>query len=129
MRKWGVALAGLAVAALVALYVHGNLDRPLYSVGLNFHECARNGLGATFCGSELDAYRARVQRVQESVARIKREGEETQQHIAQHAEERARNERHEWKAQCANDTNPIEREAACKTWERLTSEAANEAGG
>ena len=54
--------AFLAVCLLLGLYLNGNLDRTLYPVGLNFHECARNGFGATFCGSELDEYRARIER-------------------------------------------------------------------
>ncbi len=59
--KLFVLIAMLGVI-LVALYVHGSFDRPLSNVGLNWHECARNGLGATFCGEELTEYRERIHR-------------------------------------------------------------------
>lgn len=59
------AVAVVAVLAVLGFYFSGRLDHALYGVGLNFNECARNGFGATFCGSELDEYRTRVQGVQE----------------------------------------------------------------
>jgi hypothetical protein len=85
MRR-GTVFFVLAALALASFYFTGHLDRLLYPVGLNFKECGRNGLGATFCGTELDEYRARIQGVQtklreaqqqsqEAFARIKREGE------------------------------------------------------
>src|ERR1039458_10445870 len=64
----------LAVLALIGLYARGTFDHLLYNVGLNAHECARNGFGATFCGHELDEYRAKIERV-------KQEGEAAQAKI------------------------------------------------
>lgn len=71
MKRRTLILVGLAVAVLIGFYIHGSFDRPLSSIGLNFHECARNGFGATFCGSELNQYRERVQRAKEGVERVK----------------------------------------------------------
>ncbi len=51
----------IALAIIVAgLYFSGRLDYVLYPAGLNFHACARNGFGATFCGPDLTAYDARL---------------------------------------------------------------------
>lgn len=61
-----IALA-VVVGAVLALYLLGRLDYALYPVGLNFHDCARNGLGATFCGSDLTQYEQRWQGVQEQI--------------------------------------------------------------
>jgi hypothetical protein len=87
-------LVGVLVAAFLALYFHGNLDRVFYPVGLNFNECARNGLGATFCGKELDEYRARLERVkaegEAAQAKIKEESARRQQESE--AEERKNHE-------------------------------------
>jgi hypothetical protein len=58
---------GLLIAVVVivgALYFTGRMDHALYPLGLNFTTCARNGFGATFCGSELTAYQARFQDIQ-----------------------------------------------------------------
>lgn len=62
MRK--TILAGVLVVIL-GLYFSGRLDYVLYPVGLNFHTCARNGFGATFCGADLTAYEARIRGVQQ----------------------------------------------------------------
>jgi Skp family chaperone for outer membrane proteins len=92
MTKRSALLLAAIVATIVlaGFYVHGSLDRPLSSIGLNFHECARNGLGATFCGSELDEYRARLEHVrqagEETTAKIRRESEATRARLK---EERA----------------------------------------
>ena len=57
--KWtGVAIVVTVVVGW--LYLHGTFDRALYSVGLNWNECASNGFGATFCGDDLDRYRQNV---------------------------------------------------------------------
>jgi hypothetical protein len=61
-------LACVAVVLLAGFYIHGSFDRVLYPVGLNAHECARNGLGATFCGEELEQYRAKVEGVKRELA-------------------------------------------------------------
>jgi hypothetical protein len=70
----------LLLVAFAGFYFTGHLDRLLYPVGLNFHECKRNGLGATFCGTELDEYREKVaqpiQRTSENLKRLQQEGEE-----------------------------------------------------
>jgi hypothetical protein len=74
-----VAIAIVAFGALVGLYFRGNLDRPLYGIGLNYHECARNGLGATFCGDELTQRRTEQQQAErksnEEQAKLKEESE------------------------------------------------------
>ena len=52
-ERVGGGFAVLATAILVVLvyfYAFGTFDKPLSSIGLNVHECARNGLGQTFCG-------------------------------------------------------------------------------
>lgn len=65
----------IAVVVIVgALYLSGRLDYALYPVGLNFHTCARNGFGATFCGRDLTAYEARIHGAQ-------RQLQETEQSI------------------------------------------------
>lgn len=114
-------LAVLAVLALAGLYVHGTFDRPLSSIGLNFHECARNGLGATFCGQELKEYRARIEQGkregEEASRRVKRESEEAAQKAREESELETR---HRLKAECGEaDRSAVEREAACREWERL----------
>ena len=72
----------LVVLALGSLYLTGRLDHLLYNVGLNYKECARNGLGATFCGSELTEYREHtetaVREGKEAGAKIEREGKEAE---------------------------------------------------
>jgi hypothetical protein len=82
----------LAVLVLGGLYVHGTFDRTLSGVGLNFHKCARNGLGATFCGQELSEIRARLARVK--IEEAAREAERTKEREAQEART-TRNERYE----------------------------------
>jgi Skp family chaperone for outer membrane proteins len=66
----------VAVLALFAVWRAGTLDHALVNIGLNAKSCARNGFGATFCGSELEEYRARIQRA-------KTEGEAAQTKIEQ----------------------------------------------
>jgi hypothetical protein len=80
---------GALVAILLGLYFNGNLDRTLYPVGLNLHECARNGFGATFCGKELDEYRARIERVKESVTHAKENLETSEREAGAKAREAA----------------------------------------
>jgi hypothetical protein len=58
----------LAVVALIGMWAGGTFDRALVNVGLNSQECAHNGFGATFCGKELDEYRARIGRVKQESA-------------------------------------------------------------
>jgi hypothetical protein len=88
-KQKGILLGvGVAVAILLGLYFHGNLDRTLYPVGLNFHECARNGFGATFCGNELDEYRAKVEQVKETTEHAKVSLEETERKSRQESSER-----------------------------------------
>jgi hypothetical protein len=77
------ALIVLVVLALGGLYFSGRLDHLLYNVGLNYHECARNGLGATFCGHELTEVRARFSRIKSEEAA--REAERTKEREAQEA--------------------------------------------
>jgi hypothetical protein len=65
-------LVGVVVAVVATLYFTGRLDYALYPVGLNFHTCARNGFGATFCGSDLTAYENRVRGIQRQAQQIQR---------------------------------------------------------
>lgn len=65
-------LVAIGLVLLGVAYVHGSFDRALSGVGLNFHECKRNGLGATFCGKELEEYEERTAHARESVAHAKR---------------------------------------------------------
>lgn len=78
MKRSTQALIVLAVLAVGGLYLHGTFDRALSGVGLNYHECARNGLGATFCGEELTNYRERI-------AQSKRESEAVATHLHEQA--------------------------------------------
>lgn len=71
-------LATAILVVLVYLYAFGTFDRPLSRVGLNVHECARNGLDQTFCGKELTEARERA-------AAIKREGDEAQERSEEEA--------------------------------------------
>lgn len=75
--------------ALAGLYLHGSFDRPLSSIGLNYHECARNGLGATFCGKELETYRARMQKVQINLEQIKTNLHAKQEQLSTNEAQRA----------------------------------------
>ena len=50
---------------VVLLYLSGRLDRELYKVGLNDHQCGQNGFGAVFCGDDLTAYNDHLQAVQQ----------------------------------------------------------------
>jgi len=71
MSRKSIVIAAVVVI-LGALYFTGRLDYALYNVGLNFRECARNGFGATFCGSDLTAYQNRIRGVQQSVQNTER---------------------------------------------------------
>jgi len=84
-RKWHQRAAWrllivVAVLVLVAAWRAGSFDHALVNVGLNAKPCARNGFGATFCGTELEEYRARIHRV-------KTEGEATESKIRRQSEE------------------------------------------
>jgi hypothetical protein len=65
-RNKGKWLAATVVfLALFALWRFGTFDHALANWGLNAKPCARNGLGATFCGKELEE-RQQQQRTLES---------------------------------------------------------------
>ena len=87
-RKGILIGVGVAVAILLGLVLQRQSERTLYPVGLNFHECARNGFGATFCGNELDEYRAKFQRVKETTEHAKVSLEETERKSRQENSER-----------------------------------------
>jgi len=78
-RRWIIAVV---VAIVAALYLSGRLDHALYPVGLNFNTCARNGFGATFCGSELTEYQQRIQGVQRQVNSIEQSVTTAEQSIS-----------------------------------------------
>ena len=66
-KPWLRFALACVVALLGFLYFTGRMDHALYPMGLNFHACARNGLGATFCGSELTQYEQRWQGVEQQI--------------------------------------------------------------
>lgn len=103
-------LAGLCLAGL---YLHGSLDRPLSNVGLNYKECARNGLGATFCGGELEAYRARMQKVQASLDQIKARVRQSEAN-ALRSEENAAQRAYEVSPEGRRSAEQTEEAQACK---------------
>ncbi len=83
MRTW-IKLTLAAVAVIVAaLYFTGRLDYTLYPLGLNFHQCARNGLGATFCGADLTAYERRWQGVEQQFQNAQQTITQEQQAVTQ----------------------------------------------
>ncbi len=114
-KRKGILLGiGVVVAILLGLYFNGNLDRTLYPVGLNFHECARNGFGATFCGNELDEYRAKVQRVKETTEHAKISLEENERKGHEEQASRERNEAGEAHARAVERRSEREQQLASK---------------
>ncbi len=83
-------LVGLAIMVTILLWAAGTFDRLLYPVGLNLHECARNGFGATFCGKELDEYRERISRAKQEGRRAGEEVEQRTKQAGREVEESAR---------------------------------------
>ncbi|MFI4977732.1 MAG: hypothetical protein ACHQC8_03505 [Solirubrobacterales bacterium] len=84
-ERVGPGLAVLATAILTILiyfYAFGAFDKQLAGIGLNVHECARNGLGQTFCGKELTEQRERQSELkkstEESAAKAKQEQEQSE---------------------------------------------------
>ena len=116
-RKGITIVVGVAIAALLGLYFTGSLDRPLYSVGLNFHECARNGFGATFCGKELDEYRARIERVKESVTHTKENLETREREAGAKAREAAHESEQQQQLEAAERRNKEMRQLIAKMTE------------
>lgn len=114
MRRGVTVPVGLVIAVLIGLYVSGHFDRPLYSIGLNIHECARNGLGATFCGKELDEYRARTEKVKESIAHTQETTEATEksaeESIQSEANARAIEERRTLESKLTREKRIVETE-------------------
>ena len=78
-RAWKPILVAFVIGIAGAYYATGRLDYALYPVGLNLHTCARNGFGATFCGSDLTAYDIRIRGVQQQL-------QQTQRTLAQQAQ-------------------------------------------
>lgn len=84
-ERVGPGFAVLATAIIVVLiyfYGFGAFDKQLAGIGLNVHECARNGLGQTFCGKELTEARERQTELkkstEESATKAKQEQEQTE---------------------------------------------------
>jgi hypothetical protein len=75
--SWRILIV-LIVFVLFAGWRAGTFDHALVNVGLNAKPCARNGLGATFCGQELTEYRERL-------AHSKEEGEAASRKIEEAA--------------------------------------------
>jgi hypothetical protein len=105
---------GVVVAILLGLYFNGNLDRTLYPLRLNLHECARNGFGATFCGNELDEYRARIERVKESVTHTKENLETSEREAGAKAKEAARESEQQQNLEAAERRNKEMRQLIAK---------------
>jgi hypothetical protein len=66
-RRWPRTRSGrtAAIAAAVLLVLGlvwntGAFDHALVNVGLNRHDCFRNGFGATFCGDEVAEFRRKL---------------------------------------------------------------------
>lgn len=115
MRRGALIPLGIIIAVVIGLYFSGHLDRPLYSIGLNYHACGRNGLGVTFCGQELEERQA-AQQTTES------EAKETASHVAQEGREaQAQIQR------LAKDSQEAEaRQAGRRKIEELETEAVDE---
>ena len=120
---WWLLGGVVIVIILVVLWSRGTFDRPLYSIGLNANECARNGFGATFCGKELDAYRAKVRAInahfgeakhelQAGRERSESEGRERESQAAEQRQEEVRAKRRELEAKMAKEKAIYEREEA-----------------
>jgi hypothetical protein len=82
----------IAALVLIAAWRAGSYDHVLVNVGLNAKPCARNGFGATFCGSELEEYRAHVRRAREAgeaaeskIGQFQRQSEEASQRAQEFA--------------------------------------------
>ena len=116
-ERVGGGFAVLATAILVVLlyfYGFGVFDKTLSSIGLNVHECARNGLGQTFCGHELTEYRARVERIKQegeaAATKVKEEGVEREQHQKDEEAQKAVKERGELESKMAAEKAIYQRE-------------------
>jgi hypothetical protein len=107
-------LAVLAAIGIGALYLGGTFDRPLSSIGLNHNECARNGLGVTFCGEELTEYRTKVRAVnnglEESKRTIAREQGKRESTVADEQAATETKERRELERKMAEEKGIFERE-------------------
>jgi hypothetical protein len=89
-ERVGPGFAVLATAILVVLiyfYAFGAFDKQLAGVGLNVHECARNGLGQTFCGKELTEQRERQREITKSTEEAQTKAKEEQQQTEAKAKE------------------------------------------
>ncbi len=127
----GIAVLCVCIVTVLAwLYVAGVFDKPLSSVGLNFHECAKNGLGQTFCGKELDEARTRARHLQEEAntekENLERENHEREAKLEQQQrrsqEQLEANERREQETQAK-----LERESAAEQ-ARIQQELSQEGG-
>jgi Skp family chaperone for outer membrane proteins len=103
-ERVGAGFAVLATAILVVLiyfYALGAFDKPLSSIGLNVHECARNGLGQTFCGKELTEQRERVNSIKQSTEESQKKLEESEAKSKEEAARQQAKSEEEIKAQQA----------------------------
>jgi hypothetical protein len=83
-ERVGPGFAVLATAILTILiyfYAFGAFDKQLAGIGLNVHECARNGLGQTFCGKELTEARERQTEFKKSTEESEAKSKEEQQRL------------------------------------------------
>jgi ribosomal protein L12E/L44/L45/RPP1/RPP2 len=76
LTRWQL-LTIVVALLLFAGWRAGTFDRVLSNVGLQAHECRRNGLGATFCGKELDEYRERISRIKQAGVEATKQAEAT----------------------------------------------------
>jgi hypothetical protein len=114
MRRGRWIAAVVVVLVLAGLYVHGSFDRVLYPVGLNAHECARNGFGATFCGKELDEYRAKVKAVATGLEESKRNLQATEEQSRREQQERESKEAEEKTQTQAKERHELESKMAAE---------------
>jgi hypothetical protein len=82
-------VAAVALGLVIALYLTGRLDYTLYPLGLNFHQCARNGIGATFCGPDLTAYENHLRGVQRQIQQAQQSLTQQEQATQQQAQQQA----------------------------------------
>ncbi len=59
------------LTVIVVLYFYGTFDHLLYHVGLQAHDCIKNGFGTVYCGQEATEYKEHIQAVKENLERIK----------------------------------------------------------
>ncbi|MDQ6810954.1 MAG: hypothetical protein M3Z95_03525 [Actinomycetota bacterium] len=96
------------LTVLIYLYAFGAFDKQLAGIGLNVNECARNGLGQTFCGKELTEARERQTELKKSTeeAATKAKEEQTQ------TEAKAKEEQQQTEAKAKQEQQRLEQKSS-----------------